>query len=229
MIVFVDGPDGSGKTTLVSGLHRELLRAGHNAVLAPALWKFIDEIDRPEAFAEWVIGRPGFEVAGALIHAMSARLLWLKESTDRRRIGDIVLVDRGVRTVICSARAHIQGGDGTELPAGLVSLNEQATCLANQLPALAAAEPCLGVEIRMPSPSIAFDLITERLTKREELSPQYLRYLQCLCVELSMNTDSSIPSVVVDGRCAAESLVRSTMTYIGERGVPAIVARRGEH
>lgn len=214
MIVFVDGPDGSGKTTLISGLHRELLRAGRSAVLAPALWKFIDEIDRPEAFATWVIGRPGTEVASALIHAMDARLLWLKDSTDRRRIGDIVLVDRGVRTVVCSARAHIQSEGRADPPAALASLSEQATRLVNQLPALAVAEPCLAVEIRMPSPGIAFDLITKRLTQREELSSQYLRYLQRLCAELSMNTDSSIPGLIVDGRCAAESVLRSTMTHI---------------
>jgi cytidylate kinase len=74
MIIFVDGIDGSGKTTLVRHIAAALHRSGTEVAESSPLWRFLPAIAAPEEFGSWVISATGMHVAEALIGAMVDRL-----------------------------------------------------------------------------------------------------------------------------------------------------------
>ncbi|WP_431884239.1 hypothetical protein [Micromonospora gifhornensis] len=110
MIVFIDGPDGSGKSTLVARLGPALVTHGRTVTHAPPLWSYLNEMSAPEEFAPWVRTTPGIEIAHALLEAKTRRIESLITTAGTRRAHDVTLVDRGPKTEICSARAHHKTG-----------------------------------------------------------------------------------------------------------------------
>jgi thymidylate kinase len=112
VIAFVDGIDGTGKSTLINGLLDEFAQEGAPAILAPPLWTFLDPISSPEQFGPWVQDTSGAEVGRHLLLAMTHRVDKLRADVAHKVIdhGAVILVDRGPKTVVCSGRAHADTG-----------------------------------------------------------------------------------------------------------------------
>ncbi|MEU6022653.1 hypothetical protein [Micromonospora sp. NPDC047134] len=62
MIVFLDGPDGSGKSTLIARLDSALVTHERTVTHAPPLWTYLDELSAPEDFGPWVQTTPGIQI-----------------------------------------------------------------------------------------------------------------------------------------------------------------------
>jgi hypothetical protein len=179
VILFFEGPDGSGKTTLLTRLADALPAHGLRPVTTPALWIFIDPVATPEDFAAWVTTSPGDEVARHLLQAMTRRIdaLATKATRDADHM-TVKLVDRGPKTVLCSALAHMTARDvGDDDPArARRGLTEHERELDMALKRLASVERLLAIELRPPD----VDLMIGRLSKTERLNEGYIQYLDKL-------------------------------------------------
>lgn len=178
MILFFEGPDGSGKTTLLTRLTDALPAHGLRPVTTPALWTFIDPVATPADFAAWVTTSPGDEVARHLLQAMTRRIDALAPRTPDPGRMTVRLVDRGPKTVLCSALAHTTARDvGDDDPTRLrLGLAEHERELDIALERLASVERLLAIELRPPD----VDLMISRLSKTEQLNESYLQYLDIL-------------------------------------------------
>lgn len=146
MILFVDGIDGTGKSTLVARLLDDLARLRTPAVVAPPLWTFLEPISAPEDFGPWVRATPGGEVGRHMVKAMTQRVERLHaDSTGGRQA--IVLVDRGPRTVASSARAQARTGARSGRPERSV-LVAAHRLLEQRVADLLVALPAVSVELR---------------------------------------------------------------------------------
>lgn len=179
MIVFIEGPDGSGKSTLIARLRILLSESGRQVLLAPALWTFLEPITAPGEFGPWVRAVPGTDVAFALLAAMAERVRSLAALTSAQD-QSVVLVDRGPVTVTCSALAHAKTGRPSGNPSA--QLQEACEALRQQVSSLTAAAPCRSVQLRLPTGP---KLVITRLSALEDLSASYTRYLRVLCAELA--------------------------------------------
>ncbi|MEO3771368.1 hypothetical protein [Micromonospora sp. B9E7] len=192
MIIFVDGIDGSGKTTLIRHLATALNSSGIEAVVSSPLWRYLPTIAAPEQFASWVVSTPGMDVAEALIGAMIDRLDDLRDlsvAQDRVR-----LVDRGPKTVYASAHAHARH---TEFE----PLREH---LAASVRALTDVQPCVSIELGEGEEALQTAL--PRLTSSQTVTPGYLRYLQAFATEMHTSGDwPGLPTQRLDVSMSAES------------------------
>lgn len=178
MILFFDGPDGSGKSTLLSRVAAAAPAHGLHPVVAPPLWTFVEPIAAPEDFAPWVTRTPAVEVARHLLDAMSRRIEALVDH-DLPHTGSPVvkLVDRGPRTVLCSALAHTATTEMDGVPTGRNrDLDEGRRGLDAMLTRLASVDALFGVELRPPGVSLTI----ERLSELEHLTGRYIEYLGTL-------------------------------------------------
>ncbi|WP_157745752.1 hypothetical protein [Micromonospora purpureochromogenes] len=177
MIIFVDGIDGSGKTTLIRHLAAALNRSGTEAAAFSPLWRYLPTIAAPEQFASWVVSTTGMEVAEPLIGAMIERLDDLRGlSVGQNRVH---LVDRGPKTVYASARAH-----ASERRAALEPLRKR---LAVSVRALNHVQPCMAVELGEGEEALKVAL--PRLTSSQTVTPRYLRYLRSFATEMHTGGD----------------------------------------
>jgi hypothetical protein len=213
MIAFIDGPDGSGKSTLIAHLHPALAAQGLAVTHAPPLWTYLDELVTPEDFGPWARTTPGIQIAQALLAAMTRRIAWLTTTADTRCRHDVALVDRGPKTVICSALAHLKTGkpppDNTRLPC--LSADQHRAQLERHVRHLAAVEPCMSIELRLPNQPEGLDLIIARLSKSEEPLPPYVRYLDALRTEIAALSWTALPLLPLD---ANASITLNTETAV---------------
>jgi hypothetical protein len=179
MILFLDGPDGAGKTTLLDRVARAAPDLGLTPVVAPALWTYIEPIRTPDDFAAWVTTTPGAEIAWHLIDAMRRRLDALAHAaTTAGPATTLRLVDRGPKTVVCSAVAHIAASQTPASASSPVSAIDQALrAFDTTLARLAAVETITTVELHPPDLS----LLLRRLRPDERSNPAYTDYLAHLC------------------------------------------------
>jgi hypothetical protein len=168
MIVFIEGPDGSGKTTLTTGLSQELAKLELRTAICRPLWQFLPFLDRPESFAAWVITTPGEEVGQALLSAMTAQIALIAEQCSS---GRIVLVDRGPTTVECSARAHAGPAAAT---ATFITAHEE---LQRHMLSLTASTDCRAVHL---TTSGSQSDLRRRLSADETITSRYSTYLAAL-------------------------------------------------
>ncbi|MEU5945942.1 hypothetical protein ABZ793_10315 [Micromonospora sp. NPDC047465] len=177
MIIFVDGIDGSGKTTLIRHLAAALNSTGTEAAVSSPLWRYLPTIAAPEQFASWVLSATGMEVAEALIGAMIDRLDDLRGlSFGQNRMH---LVDRGPKTVYASALAHAR-----ERHAALELLRKR---LAVSVRALTDVQPCTAIELGEGDGALQVTL--PRLTLSQTVPPGYLRYLRSFAREMHTGGD----------------------------------------
>lgn len=211
MIIFVDGIDGSGKTTLIRHLASSLSHNGTEAAISSPLWRYLPMIAAPEQFASWVVSTTGTKVAKAIIKAMIDRLDELRDlSLTQERVH---LVDRGPKTVYASAHAHAHAH---KRHTALEPLREH---LAASVRTLTDVQPCVAIELGQGEKALQIAL--SRLTSSQTVTPKYLRYLQAFAAEMHTSGDwPGLPtqrigvSSSVEFNCVAviESLCLSTIT-----------------
>ncbi|MEV1013247.1 hypothetical protein AB0I89_22175 [Micromonospora sp. NPDC049801] len=194
MIIFVDGIDGSGKTTLIGHLAAALNRSGAEAVVSSPLWRYLPTIAAAEQFASWVVSTTGLDVAEALITAMIDRLDDLRDLSVAQ--DHVHLVDRGPKTVYASARAHAY-----ERRTAIEPLRER---LATSVRALTDVHPCVAIELGDGVEALRTAL--PRLTSSQTVTPGYLGYLQALATEMHTFGDwPGLPTQRLDISMSTES------------------------
>ncbi|MEV4135512.1 hypothetical protein AB0J72_25455 [Dactylosporangium sp. NPDC049742] len=197
VVVFVEGVDGTGKTTLIN--HLIHCHPAGVAIAASPLWRYLPAVSVPEAFAAWVTTTPATTVAVSLLSAQHMRVSDLPALTTRHAI---VLVDRGPRTVEASARAHLATAEppSAQSPA----ITHLTAALHTAVRHLAQAHPCLSIELAADS----YDEIIERLTDPDRGNARYLRYLRTFLREFQNCAVADGPARV--RLAATASLTRNT-------------------
>ena len=166
VVVYVEGVDGTGKTTLINQLIR--CHPADDTAAARPLWTYLPAVPVPAAFATWVTTTPAATVAADLLAAQRRRLADLHTLTAQHTI---VLVDRGPRTVEASARAHLTAQPPDTSTPAITQLTAELHAATRHL---AEAHPCLSIELTTTS----YDEILYRLTDTERRNTAYLRYLR---------------------------------------------------
>ncbi|MET7422064.1 hypothetical protein [Dactylosporangium sp. NPDC005555] len=185
VVIYVDGVDGTGKSTLIGQLVRHY--PAHLAITAPPLWRYLPSVPTPQAFPTWVTTTPANDIAAELLSAQRNRI------NDLHALGDhcqIVLVDRGPRTVEASARAHLATKPPPELSEATADLIAELHTAARRL---SAVHPCLSIELATTS----YDEIIHRLTITERHDAAYLRYLRAFLHEFQSSASTSDPAPLV--------------------------------
>ncbi|MGC5052827.1 AAA family ATPase [Micromonospora sp. DT48] len=224
MIVFIDGPDGSGKSTLIDNLAPALVAHGRTVTHAPPLWTYLNELSAPEDFAPWARTTPGIQIAHALLEAKTRRIEWLITTAGTRRAHDVVLVDRGPKTVICSALAHHKTGiPSPDDPRLRPPSNGQHRARVEQhIRHLVAVEACMSMELRLPEQSADLDLVLGRLAKREELTSTYVRYLTALVAEMAAFSCTVLPLLPLDAAAGIAANTEAGLTpVLGRLAAPS--------
>jgi hypothetical protein len=168
-IVFLDGVDGAGKSTMINRLEQALTaRPVH---VAQPLWAYLPPITQPGEFARWVVATPATQVAASLLEANTHRLTALRRRAARAPAGWIALVDRGPKTVSASASAHV--ATDTTGPGSSPTVADASRRHDTAVTQLAAVEECISVELQVKD----YSEITHRLTAEERSNQRYQRYL----------------------------------------------------
>jgi hypothetical protein len=215
MILFVDGVDGSGKSTLIDGLIDQLAAHGVPAVLAPPLWTFLTPLAGPDDFAEWVLRTPGVEVAKQLLAAMCRRVDRLRADLARGSIhtGTLVIADRGPKTVMCSALAHASTGRASGEPATHTGplLSDWVSAVEGRVTCLAASATVSAVELIHGTT----EFMLNRLSPLEELTSAYGRYLRAFSDEMTTSPAwPGIPWLALPADAAVASNVASVEAWV---------------
>jgi GTPase SAR1 family protein len=217
MILFVDGIDGSGKTTLISHLLDHLAAQGKPAVVAPALWSFLDPISEPGAFAHWVTHTPGVDVGHQLLLAMQRRLDKLRIDLDHRIMSReaTVLVDRGPRTVASSARAHARTGRPSVSvgPRPDHAFRDHEDALAAKVASLADVLPVAAVELCVDDATV--DVALSRLAPHEELTDAYVTYIRAFSAEVATASPRlEVPTLRIDAAASTATNVERVIAWM---------------
>ncbi|GAB3860665.1 hypothetical protein GCM10029963_63920 [Micromonospora andamanensis] len=224
MIVFIDGPDGSGKSTLIAHLAPALVAHGRTVTHAPPLWTYLNELSAPEDFAPWVRTTPGIQIAHALLEAKARRIESLITTAGSRRAHGVVLVDRGPKTVICSALAHHKTGMPSPDDPRLrpPSTGQHRARLEQHIRHPGAVEACMSIELRLPDQPGGLDLILTRLSQREELPPSYVRYLKALVAEMATFSYTVLPLLPLDATAGVAVNTEAGLTpVLGRLAAPS--------
>ncbi|GAA1563337.1 hypothetical protein GCM10009827_101160 [Dactylosporangium maewongense] len=196
VVVYVEGVDGTGKTTLINQLIR--CHPADATVTAPPLWTYLPAAPVPAAFATWVTTTPAATVAADLLAAQRTRVSDLLALTDQH---PIVLVDRGPRTVEASAQAHLTAKPPITPTPAIAQLTAELRATTRHL---AEVHPCLSIELTTAS----YDEIFHRLTDTERASTAYLQYLRRFLREFRDSTAANDPTQL--SLPATASLARNT-------------------
>ncbi|MEV6598853.1 hypothetical protein AB0M36_18615 [Actinoplanes sp. NPDC051346] len=168
MIIFVDGVDGSGKTTLIRHLAKTLTCIGEDVHITPALWRYLSTITTPDQFEPWVTTADGADVAIKMLEAMTRRVRHLQHEATQDH--SFYLVDRGPKTVHASAVAHLSG---PQVTAG--RLGPAVGRMTDAIADLAGTTRCQAVEIRAELEDA--DILWRRLEALQSISRPYQTYL----------------------------------------------------
>ncbi|MEU7609405.1 hypothetical protein [Micromonospora sp. NPDC049204] len=210
MILFVDGIDGSGKTTLVRHLHEALNSADIDTHVAEPLWQHLTPITAPEQFGPWVTSSSGTEVAIALVRAMIGRIDGLRRGSEKQT--SVHLVDRGPKTVYASALAQAGGHHA--------KLGDLRELLANAVRALQETQPCTAVELGAED---ALGAALPRLEKVQPVTPRYLRYLRTFAEEMRVGPDwPGLPTQRVSSFASVEDSCRAVLAALHHGLHPAV-------
>ncbi len=188
MIVFVDGVDGSGKTTLITTLAISLAEHHRSVRVARPLWTFLTIISSPGEFANWVTSTPGSWVAEELLTAMTRRVNYISRNhTDE----GVLLVDRGPKTVDSSARAHA-GALGTSSP----QVRRSRQHLVEAMVALTSRRRCVSIEL---SAGGSHQQVVQRLNSQQSMLPRYRTYLAAFNADMTTSPAwPGLPTVVLN-------------------------------
>ncbi|MER7006273.1 hypothetical protein ABT297_24955 [Dactylosporangium sp. NPDC000555] len=205
-MVFVDGVDGAGKTTMIQRLAQSL--PAPTVHVADPLWHYLPAVTAPTDFASWVMSTSAAEVAIAIIDACIHRLADIRRHLELRGPGTVVLVDRGPRTVAASARAHLATGGPAETAVDPESSIRRLRATIGQA---AHADDCMAVELRVTS----YDAILHRLGDSERTDPRYLRYLRAFLQYFEAETPwPGLRQIVLDATADLATNVGSVQTRL---------------
>jgi hypothetical protein len=186
MIVFLDGVDGSGKTTLIRHLTTSLAAGGRDVHVAWPLWPFLTTITAPDDFPAWVTGTPGTCVAHALLEAQTTRIQHLGE---RGTSAGVLLVDRGPKTVDASARAHAGAAADPRQMHARQGLQQATAALLHQ-------HRCLSIELDARA---GHDTVVGRLHAEPPMLPRYRVYLAAFNAAMTTSPPwPGLPTVVLN-------------------------------
>jgi predicted ATPase len=101
-VVCIEGPDGSGKSTLVSALITGLRNLGMTATTLPRLGHYLPTGDDAQAFREWIRSTPTGEANRLILSASETRL----RAAERLSRSELVIMDRGPITIEASCLAR---------------------------------------------------------------------------------------------------------------------------
>ncbi|MEU7873353.1 hypothetical protein [Dactylosporangium sp. NPDC049140] len=82
VVVYIDGVDGTGKTTLINQLIR--CHPADVTITAPPLWTYLPAVPVPAAFSTWVTTTPAATVAADLLAAQRTRVADLRSGSGHR-------------------------------------------------------------------------------------------------------------------------------------------------
>lgn len=121
LLVYLDGADGSGKTTQTDLLFRRLTESHTDVKLAPRLGEFLDCGDDGRSFRQWVTSTAPEIVNEAMLQASNDRVT--RELNTGRDC--IVLLDRGPLTVYASCVARLMQRRGLDEQSARIRLSAQ--------------------------------------------------------------------------------------------------------
>ncbi|WP_426503029.1 hypothetical protein ACPPVO_36130 [Dactylosporangium sp. McL0621] len=200
-MAFVDGVDGAGKTTMIQEVAQSL-PAG-TAHIADPLWHYLAAVKTSTDFAAWVVSTAAIEIATALIDACAYRLADIRQHLTSIGPHGVVLVDRGPRTVVASARAHAATGTSGKTDA---DPDEAISRLRSAVAQILLVADCVSVELRITS----YDSILPRLSDNERTNAPYVRYLMAFLQYFNADTPwPGIEPIVVDASNGVAVSLRS--------------------
>jgi predicted ATPase len=182
VVIYLDGVDGAGKTTLTNRLAENIPQA----VIAPPLWRYLASVTAPEDFAAWVTTTAPEGVAIELLAAQRGRIADVNTAV-RDAEASAMLVDRGPKTVAASARAHLHGSVARD---GGRALERSFVYLQWAVRRLAQTHPCISIELATNN----YGEIVGRLTDTERRNVSYRQYLERFLTEFqtARHTDGVI-------------------------------------
>lgn len=186
LLIEIDGPDGSGKTTLADALAVRCARRSVTCIAAPAAKALVSRFDRFNSLS-------AREQLALEVDGYAARLAWATTVA-----AAVVVLDRGMATLVASSRARLaSGGGGADLDEG--ALHE---------PFVRAARPWRARRtILLGTSAVASASWMElfRTREREVVGPEYARYQARLVASLRA-TEGAYPGAVIDA-CLAPTAV----------------------
>jgi len=211
-VIFVDGVDGAGKTTLINQLAAHIW---HPSVrIAPPLWSYLPMITDPSMFAGWVTSTDPLQVATALLTAQTERIDEIHAQVTGVRPAPMVLVDRGATTVIASARAHLlttaEAGNAHAEPSWLEQVGPAVARLRAAARRLSTATDCVALELSVTD----YRHILSRLSSEDRDNRDYVRYLHTFLAEFqTIERPPDTRRLTLDATAPPEDSLRTALTW----------------
>lgn len=119
-VIFIDGVDGAGKSTLATALMASL-EPDLDARLAPVLGEFLPCGNNSDTFREWVSCTPVDLVVDTLLNGFDKRMRWVGAENH----SGVWIVDRGPLTVSAGCAARLALFRGFEVSRALEEVVER--------------------------------------------------------------------------------------------------------